>query len=400
MCCGSNTQTSVTTPTVPDWLEDYYKYQTAGQKELYETARDIYNARGEYPTYTDQRIQPFTTDELQSFDVIRDNLGVEQPGMGAATARNTQAGRTYADMGGVPYISPGVGVSTYADMGGVPYAPSGVGIDSLTEQNLAPYMSPYTDSVINSTLSDMREQSAREGLAMQGAATRAGSFGGSRQGLQDALREDRLNRSIGSVGSQLRQQGYQSALSARDAEQRAGLQAALANQGAAASAEALNRSTFQSDQAAQLQAALANQGAGAGAAALNRATFQSDQQRMMESGALAADLAQQQQQQLIANATVLSAQGAQQRQMGQSGMNLGYQDFQAQQAYPYAQLGSLQSAITATPFNPAMFTGQTTTSPGGSMLGQVAGLGIAGLGMYMGNPSMAAGGVNYAAKAG
>jgi hypothetical protein len=221
MCCGSNTQTSVTTPTVPDWLEDYYKYQTAGQKELYETARDIYNARGEYPTYTDQRIQPFTTDELQSFDVIRDNLGVEQPGMGAATARNTQAGRTYADMGGVPYISPGVGVSTYADMGGVPYAPSGVGIDSLTEQNLAPYMSPYTDSVINSTLSDMREQSAREGLAMQGAATRAGSFGGSRQGLQDALREDRLNRSIGSVGSQLRQQGYQSALSARDAEQRA-----------------------------------------------------------------------------------------------------------------------------------------------------------------------------------
>ena len=393
MCCGSKTQTTVASPDVPEWLEDYYQYQTAAQKELYEKARDIYNARSEYPAYPDQRIQPFTADELRSFDVVRENLGVEQPGMTAATARNTQAGRTYADMGGVPYVSQGVGVRTYADEGGVPYLSPGVGIDTLTAQNLAPYMSPYTESVYDTTVADMREESARQGLATQGAATQAGSYGGSRQGLQDALREDRLNRSIGTLGSQLRQQGFQTALGARQADQEAGLRAALANQGAGATAAALNRSTFQSDQAAQLQAALANQGAGAGAAALNRATFQADQQRLLGSGALAADLAQQQQQQLAANASMLAAQGAQQRQMGQTGMDLGYQDFTAQTAYPYAQLGSLQSAITATPFNPSLFTGQTTTSPGPSTFGQIAGLGIAGLGAMSGNWGMAKSGL-------
>ena len=49
-------------------------------------------------------------------------------------------------------------------------------------------------------------------------------------------------------------------------------------------------------------------------------------------------------------------------------------------AYPYGQLGALQSAMTATPFNPAIFTGTTTTSPGASTFGQIAGLGIAGIG--------------------
>ena len=343
MCCGSNTQATVTSPDVPEWLEDYYQYQTAAQKELYEKARDIYNARSDYPAYTDQRIQPFTADELRSFDVVRDNLGVEQAGLQAATARATQGGRTYADMGGTPYISPGVGIET------------------LTQQNLDPYMSPYTESVIDSTIQDMREESARQGLATQGAATQAGSFGGSREGMMQALREDRLNRSIGNVGSQLRQQGFQTALGARRAEQDAGLRADLANQAS-----------------------------GQGAAALNRATFSSDQDRMLRSGALASDLAGQQQQGLATNAAMLAAQGAQQRQMGQAGMDLGYQDFQQQVAYPYAQLGSLQSAITATPFNPALFTGSTTTGPGPSTFGQIAGLGIAGLGALSGGPGFKA----------
>ena len=348
MCCGGNTQTVVQSPDVPEWLEDYYQYQTAAQKELYEKARDIYNARAAYPAYTDPRIQPFTTDELRSFDLISENLGVEQPGLAAATARATQGGRTYADMGGTPFMAPGVG------------------IDTLTAQNLQPYMSPFTESVIDSTIRDLREESARQGLAEQGAATRAGSYGGSRHGLQAALREDRLNRAVGNVGSQLRQQGYNTALASRQAEQQAGLRADIANQEAARQA-----------------------------AALNRATFQTDQERLLRSGALAGTIAEQQQQQLATSAALLGAQGAQQRQMGQTGLDLGYQDFQQQLAYPYGQLGALQSAMTATPFNPAIFTGTTTTSPGGSTLGQIAGLGIAGIGALSGGPGFGANAASF-----
>ena len=87
MCCGSNTQTTVQTPNVPDWLEDYYQYQTAAQKELYDTARDIYRERQDFPLYSEPRIQDFTTDQMGSFNLIRDNIGVADSSLEAAVAR-------------------------------------------------------------------------------------------------------------------------------------------------------------------------------------------------------------------------------------------------------------------------------------------------------------------------
>ena len=75
MCCG-NTQTTVASPEIPDWLENYYKRQAAASEELYDVARDIYRNRTDYPTFTEPRIQQFTTDQLGSFDLIRDNLGI------------------------------------------------------------------------------------------------------------------------------------------------------------------------------------------------------------------------------------------------------------------------------------------------------------------------------------
>tara|TARA_R110000824_G_scaffold14167_3_gene60577 strand:+ start:1552 stop:2832 length:1281 start_codon:yes stop_codon:yes gene_type:complete len=353
MCCGGQTQTVVSSPEVPDWLEDYYQYQTAAQKELYDKARNIYNETADFQLYSEPRLQNFTADELQSFNLIRQNMGAADPAMAAATARASQGGRTYADMGGTPFTGPSVG------------------IESLTSQNLQPYLNPFTEQVVDRTVEDLREESARQGLATQGAATQAGSFGGSRHGLMDALREDRLNRSVGQVGSQLRSAGYQQGMAARQAEQGTGLSADLANQ------EAARQS-----------------------AALNRATFQADQARMLQSSGLASGLADQQQRQLQTNAQLLSAQGAQQRAMGQQGQDLAYQDFLQQQAYPYGQLGFLQSAMSQTPFNPAIFTGQTQTTTGaeGSMLGQIAGLGIAGLGAVGGGKGLAALGFCWVAR--
>jgi hypothetical protein len=58
----------------------------------------------------------------------------------------------------------------------------------------------------------------------------------------------------------------------------------------------------------------------------------------------------------------------------------------------------LQSAITATPFNPALFTGSTTTAPGPSTFGQIAGLGIAGLGAFSGNPALIGAGAGIAKR--
>ena len=342
MCCG-NTQTTVASPEIPDWLENYYKRQAAASEELYDIGRDIYRNRVDYPTYTEPRIQQFTTDQLGSFDLIRDNLGIGDAALDAATARATMGGRTFADMGGQDYVG---GIS---------------GIDTLTSANLAPYQSVYQDAVIDSTLGDMREEFDRQGLARQGAANRAGSYGGSRHGLQDALAADRFTRAVGNVGSQMRDRGFNTAMGA-----------------------------FRADQDADLRSQIADEQSLRAAAGLNRATFQADQGRQLSSAQIAAGLGAQQQQMLGQEAALLQAQGAQQQALGQAGMDLAYQDFQQQSAYPYAQLGFLQSAIQQAPFNPNAFVSQSTTSPGPSTFGQIAGLGIAGLGALSGGPGVAA----------
>ena len=344
MCCGSNTQTTVQTPEVPDWLEDYYQYQTAAQKELYDTARDIYRERQDFPLYTEPRIQDFTTDQMGSFNLIRDNIGVADPSLEAAVARNTAGGRTFADLGGTEYSA------------GTAIAPT-----AITTANLAPYQSLYKEDVIDDTLVDMRQEYERQGLARQGAAQRAGAFGGSRHGLMDAMAQEDYLDSVGQVTGQLRDQGFNTAMGA-----------------------------FQRDQDLGLRGATAQEEANRAASALNRATFQTDQERLLRSGALAGDLAGLQQQSLFADASALQGQGAQQQSFGQLGLDLARQDELTQQQHPYGQLGFLQSAMTATPFNPAIFTGQTTTAPGPSTLGQIAGLGIAGLGALSGGPGLAA----------
>jgi len=342
MCCGNSTQTTVQSPEVPEWLENYYRRQAAASEELYDVGRDIYRARTDYPTYDGPRIQQFTTDQLGSFDLIRDNLGIGDPALDAATARATQGGRTFADMGGQDYTG------------------SVSGIDTLTSAGLAPYQSVYQDAVIDSTMEDMQEEFDRQGLTRQGAANRAGSYGGSRHGLQDALAADRYTRAVGNVGSQIRDRGFNTALGA-----------------------------YRADQDAGLRESIANEQAQRGAAGLNRATFQADQGRQLSSAQIAAGLGAQQQQMLGQEAALLQAQGSQQQAMGQAGMDLAYQDFQQQSAYPYAQLGFLQSAIKQAPFNPNAFIGQSTTGPGPSVLGQIGGLGIAGLGALSSGPGVA-----------
>jgi len=344
MCCGSNTQTTVSTPDVPDWLEDYYQYQTAAQKELYDTARDIYRERQDFPLYTEPRIQDFTTDQMGSFNLIRDNIGAADPSLEAAVARNTQGGRTFADVGGADYAA------------GSTIAPT-----AMTTAVLAPYESMYREGVIDDTLVDMREEYERQGLARQGAAQRAGAFGGSRHGLMDAMAQEDYLDSVGQVTGQLRDQGFNTAMGA-----------------------------FQRDQDLGLRGEVAQEEANRAAGALNRATFQTDQERLLRSGALAGDLAGLQQQSLLTDATALQAQGAQQQGFGQLGLDLAREDELIQQQYPYGQLGFLQSAMTATPFNPALFTGQTTTAPGPSTLGQIAGAGLAGIGLLSGGPGLAA----------
>lgn len=127
-------------------------------------------------------------------------------------------------------------LDTAADLtrAGAGYTPQQIGFD----QNLVnQYMNPYTDAVINTGLSDLER--ARQGAVQQTGqrAMAAKAFGGSRQGVAEALTNQQFGTQAGNMIAQLRNQGYTQALNAAQnqqaANQAAGLQGAQFRLGAA-----------------------------------------------------------------------------------------------------------------------------------------------------------------------
>ena len=114
------------------------------------------------------------------------------------------------------------------------YAPQQVGYNqSMVDQ----YMNPYTDQVINSGIADLER--SRQGAVQQMGqrATAANAFGGSRQGVAEALTNQEYGTQAGSMIANLRSQGFnqavQNAMNTQQLNQSAGLQGAQFRLGAA-----------------------------------------------------------------------------------------------------------------------------------------------------------------------
>jgi hypothetical protein len=117
------------------------------------------------------------------------------------------------------------------------------------------YMNPYTQQVINTSMADLERQRQTQMNALGSQATAAGAFGGSRQGVAEALTNTGFAQQGGQLASQLRQQGFQTALGASQQDVSNQMQAALANQAARAQATQFGQSN-------RLQAQGMNQQAG------------------------------------------------------------------------------------------------------------------------------------------
>ena len=95
--------------------------------------------------------------------------------------------------------------------------------------NIAQFMNPYTSEVIGRTGMDMARQAQMAQNTLGAEATRAGAFGGSRQGVAQGTMLGDYGRAFGDIAAQQRQQGFNTALSAAQAQQ--GIQSGLAGQG-------------------------------------------------------------------------------------------------------------------------------------------------------------------------
>jgi len=192
----------------------------------------------------------FTPDQESAFGLIRqfaapDSIGMQRVGQGADAVR---------------------GASLYQ-----PQMVSGQQLDRSAVQNLqaqtgaqgmSAYMNPFQQDVVDVALGDIER--SRQMQQMQGAAQaqRAGAFGGSRQGVAQALTNEAALREAGRTAAGLRSEGFQFAAGMGQQDAARALQAQAANQGVDLSIQEANAQLAQ-------QASLANQQAGLAGAGLN-----------------------------------------------------------------------------------------------------------------------------------
>ena len=214
------------------------------------------------------------------------------------------------------------------------------GAQDFTGKNVSKYMSPYMKEVVKQQQLGAIEDYSNTLPQLASATTQVGGLGGTRQ----ALLQSQAQRGLQDRLSDIRAQGQQAAFGNAQQQFNQSLQNQLASAGQLGQLGMMN---------AQNQLASAGQLGQLG----------------MMSGQQARDIAQ----------TQLGA-GQQIQGVEQRGLDALLQQFNAQQQYPYQQLGFMSNLIRGLP---TMQQGQAMYQQPGSPLGQVANLGL-GLGSLMG----------------
>ena len=152
---------------------------------------------------------------------------------------------------------------------------------------------------------------------------------------------------------QLRLQAYQYGESAKQEAAKLGLTAAQQNEAARQAQEKFRQSSYDLS---------------------NRYALQSSNQLMGLGQARTADAMQRM--------NALQSQGSQMRALRQAGLDIGYEDFLRQEAYPQQRLGMFSNMIQGLPLQPNQTISTYQQQPG--LFQQAVGLGLGGLGMYRG----------------
>ena len=247
---------------------------------------------------------------------------------------------------------------------------------SMTEQGaLEGYMSPYMQKVVDVQTQEAKRQAAIAQQAQQAQAARSGMFGGSGAALQRAQANAQLQRDLQNLQATGSQAAYQQAVQQFNAEQKARMEAALANQRAGIDVGGQNLSAklavqqlrtqtelqtalanmdnrqkaAVANQAAKLQAAGMNQSSALQAAIANQNAANAARQTSVAAANAMGNLGTSQLQNQL---SVLNAQnqfGGQQQAMNQKAIDTAVQNYNTAQQYPYMQLGFMQNMLGGLP---------------------------------------------------
>mgnify|MGYP003139548841 FL=1 len=313
------TETTQIVSNLPEYAEPYYK-------DL--LARAGYESAEEYTPYPAARMAYFTPAEQEAMSRFT------EMGVSGTSPELDVAGNIAGTVGmGSPYAGTMLEVTRRAqEMPSMadPYA-------------MASYMNPYQQIVLDNQMREARRQSDIMGRDFGLEAAGQGSLGGYREGIMQAERQRNLERQLGDIYG-------------------AGMQQAFGQ-----AQQALGQDRAYADSAARLGQAAYSQLLGG------------DAQRLQAAGMLG-DYSDQRQRMEIERLRNMQAAGEAERRLRQAGMDIGYQDFLRQRAFPQEQLGFYSSLLQGAQIAP----GSTQTSFGmqPSTMQQLLGTGIAAAGLY------------------
>jgi len=322
---GGGESTSYQT-NLPEYAQPYYEEMMA---------RTQAESIKPYTPYGGDRVAGFTPAQQQTQAEI---MGMQRPGELA------QASQAYAALG--------------KKAGETTYTPTtfseGYKAGTLTDQGtLGKYMSPYMQNVVDIQKREAARDYAKLGHEQALAAVQAGAFGGGREGVMRAEQSrDYLNRlsDIQATGQQAAFEQAAQQFGAEQAMQQTEAQQRLATEQATEASRQFGAGFEQQQQQMQLQVAQAQENLAATTQNLDQARLQLQQ-----------------------------AVGQEQQAMAQRNLDQAYQDFVNARDYERQQLAFYNSLLRGIPVPVQQETIQYQPT---SLGGQLAGLGIAGLGAY------------------
>lgn len=363
------TQQNITQTNIPAYARPYFERMMDRGEAL---------SLADYTPYEGQRLADQSGDTSAAFDMTRNIAGQGIAGMPEAMnifGSNAQAGQNIANAAN-PFQFSASGFSA-ADSTAGQFDPTRT-FDSAAAQQ---YMSPYIQNVLQDQMANQRRQFDISQGDRDAQAVRIGAFGGSRQAVQQSLAEDDLQRNMGQTFNQGLQSAYTDAQGMFQADRGAQFsreQAQIAENARAQGLGAQELGRVQAGDAgeqARVQGSQADENARATQERLQAMGFSAEQaQQMLGAGEL--DRATG-----IQNAQLLEALGMSQEARQQAGLDIAYQDFVRQQAYPEQQLQMMSSILRGVPIENSTTT--TAYAPNNTTQ-QVVGAGLQGIGLYQG----------------
>ena len=272
---------------IPEWV-------SAAGREAFDQAREL--SRSEFPQFNAPRIATYdgsrlTPEEQEAFDILAGTRDITQPFLD----RSIEATENLAQ---------GFDQRSRSEI---------LGQDFSIEQ-AQPFIDIYQQAA-DPAVRAIEEDFARQQIANQAQAVRTGAFGGSRQGIQDALTASERARNIGDVRAQASARGLDFAANRFDQERQARM-----------SAEDLSRQGFETEEAARL--------------------------RQVEQLSSIAPLVQAIEEQAAAG---LLTAGEARRRLDQAALDIAFADYVEQREFPFQMVNFALGALKGVPYETRQF---------------------------------------------